>query len=96
MPRERYFEMDLMRRTAAGELAGLFGPVAVGIDSERRVHRIRARVTGHLDAFAGDRMPQLQAYADGVNAGLGSLHVRPGRTCCCARRRGAGTWSIRR
>ncbi|WP_372015100.1 penicillin acylase family protein [Pseudoxanthomonas sp. 10H] len=74
---ERFFEMDLMRRSSAGELAALFGPVAVEVDRERRVHRIRARVTAHLDAFAGDRMPQLQAYADGVNAGLGALRVRP-------------------
>src|SRR5688572_12440855 len=27
---ERYFEMDLLRRTASGELAALFGPVAIG------------------------------------------------------------------
>jgi len=74
---ERYFEMDLMRRSSAGELAELFGPIAVDLDKERRVHRIRARVADHLDAFAGSRMPQLQAYADGVNAGLGNLRARP-------------------
>ena len=39
--------------------------------------KLRARVDAHLDAFAGDRLPQLQAYADGVNAGLGALSVRP-------------------
>ncbi|MEL1263909.1 penicillin acylase family protein [Pseudoxanthomonas putridarboris] len=74
---ERYFEMDLMRRTSAGELAELFGPIAVNLDKERRVHRIRARVTEHLDTFAGGRLPQLQAYTDGVNAGLGDLRTRP-------------------
>ena len=74
---ERYFEMDLMRRSSAGELAELFGPIAVGLDKDRRVHRIRARVSANLDAFAGNRMPQLQAYADGVNAGLGNLRARP-------------------
>lgn len=74
---ERYFEMDLLRRTAAGELAELFGPAAVDTDRKHRVHRFRARVTQHLDAFAGDRMPLLQAYADGVNAGLEALSVRP-------------------
>ena len=41
---ERYFEMDLLRRTAAGELAELFGPVAIDTDKEHRVHRLRARV----------------------------------------------------
>ena len=74
---ERYFEMDLMRRTSAGELAELFGPIAVDLDKERRVHRMRARVMQDLDAFAGDKLPQLQAYTDGVNAGLANLKVRP-------------------
>ena len=74
---ERYFEMDLMRRSSAGELSELFGPIAVEMDKARRTHRIRARVTAALDGFAGDRMPQLQAYADGVNEGLGALRARP-------------------
>ena len=74
---ERYFEMDLMRRTSAGELAELFGPIAVDLDKQRRVHRMRARVMKDLDAFAGDKLPQLQAYTDGVNAGLENLRVRP-------------------
>jgi penicillin G amidase len=74
---ERYFEMDLMRRTSAGELAELFGPIAVDLDKKRRVHRIRARVTRQLNDFAGEKMPQLMAYADGVNAGLDDLRMRP-------------------
>ena len=74
---ERYFEMDLMRRTAAGELAGLFGPVALEADRRHRAHRIRARVEAGLDAFAGQRLPQLQAYAEGANAGLAALRTRP-------------------
>lgn len=74
---ERYFEMDLMRRSAAGELAELFGPAALDMDRQRRVHRMRARAMAHLDAFAGDRAPQLQAYVDGVNAGREALRARP-------------------
>lgn len=74
---ERYFEMDLMRRSSAGELSELFGPIALDLDKTRRVHRMRARVNANLDAFAGDRRPQLQAYTDGVNAGLEALAVRP-------------------
>lgn len=74
---ERFFEMDLMRRTSAGELAELFGPIAVKLDKEHRVHRMRARVMAHLDAFTGDKRPQLQAYTDGVNAGLAALRTRP-------------------
>ncbi|MEO6103041.1 MAG: penicillin acylase family protein, partial [Pseudoxanthomonas sp.] len=74
---ERYFEMDLMRRSSAGELAELFGPIALSLDKEHRVHRMRARVMANLDAFAGDKRAQLQAYTDGVNAGLDGLKVRP-------------------
>ena len=74
---ERYFEMDLMRRSSAGELSELFGPVALKMDKERRTHRMRARVMQDLAAFAGDKLPQLQAYTDGVNAGLADLKVRP-------------------
>ncbi|WP_058834334.1 penicillin acylase family protein [Luteimonas abyssi] len=74
---ERYFEMDLMRRVPAGELAALFGDRALDTDRRRRVHRMRARVESDLETIVGERMPQLQAYADGVNAGLGDLRVRP-------------------
>lgn len=74
---ERYFEMDLLRRTAAGELAGLFGPIAVDVDKEHRIHRFRARVDADLDGILDTHREAMQAYVDGVNAGLGELKVRP-------------------
>ncbi|MET1162811.1 MAG: penicillin acylase family protein, partial [Pseudoxanthomonas sp.] len=74
---ERFFEMDLMRRTSAGELSELFGSVALNLDKERRVHRMRARVQAGLEDFTGGKRAQLQAYTDGVNAGLEGLKVRP-------------------
>ncbi|MGX5732080.1 penicillin acylase family protein [Pseudoxanthomonas beigongshangi] len=74
---ERYFEMDLMRRNAAGELAELFGPAALARDRKHRVHRLRARLGQHLDDFIADRRIPLQAYTDGVNGGLGDLRARP-------------------
>ncbi|HTA64143.1 MAG TPA: penicillin acylase family protein, partial [Xanthomonadaceae bacterium] len=74
---ERFFEMDLARRSAAGELSELFGPIALELDKKHRAHRFRAHALGDLGAIAGDKLPQLQAYADGVNAGLAGLKVRP-------------------
>ena len=74
---ERYFEMDLLRRTAAGELAELFGPIAIDVDKEHRTHRFRARVETNLDAIVGTHRREMQAYVDGVNAGLRDLKVRP-------------------
>ncbi|MEG2803736.1 penicillin acylase family protein [Stenotrophomonas sp.] len=74
---ERYFEMDLMRRSAAGELAELFGAAALPVDQRMRVHRLRARTHAHLaQAVGADPLP-LQAYVAGVNQGLGDLQVRP-------------------
>lgn len=74
---ERFFEMDLMRRSAAGELAELFGPRALELDREHRKDRLRARVAANLDAALGDHHALAQAYTDGVNAGLRALHARP-------------------
>lgn len=74
---ERYFEMDLMRRSAAGELSELFGAIAVGRDKAARVHRLRSRVLENMDAFAGDNRPVLEAYSEGVNAGLHALRSKP-------------------
>ena len=74
---ERYFEMDLMRRAAAGELSGLFGSAAVPTDQRMRVHRLRARTDAHLAHALGERPQVVQAYVEGVNRGLGSLRVRP-------------------
>ncbi len=74
---ERWFEMDLLRRVPAGELAALFGARALDADRRNRVHRMRARVDATLPDVAGEALPQLQAYADGANAGLTALGARP-------------------
>jgi len=74
---ERYFEMDLLRRTSAGELAALVGPAARDADRRHRIHRMRARVREGLDAALGTQTPQVNAYVEGVNAGLAALRVRP-------------------
>ena len=74
---ERFFEMDLLRRSAAGELSELFGGVALQKDKSIRVHRLRWRVLQNLDAIAGGKMPVLTAYTEGVNAGLAQLRTRP-------------------
>ena len=74
---DRLFQMDLLRRDAAGELAALVGRAALRHDRSRRLHRLRAvaeRVVARADPA---RRALLQAYADGVNAGIASLRVRP-------------------
>jgi len=74
---ERFFQMDLQRRSAAGELAELFGAAALQMDRKARVHRFRARAreaSGRLPA--ADRA-FLEAYTAGVNAGLAALSAPP-------------------
>ena len=74
---ERFFEMDLLRRSSAGELSELFGEIAIERDREVRVHRLRARLAQDLDAALGDRRAVVEAYRDGVNAGLQALRRKP-------------------
>jgi penicillin amidase len=74
---ERFFEMDLMRRLAAGELSALVGPGALPLDREHRRDRLRARVAAHRASALAGHADAARAYADGVNAGLAALRVRP-------------------
>lgn len=74
---ERYFEMDLMRRSAAGELAALFGPRALDHDRGQRIHRMRARTDANLARILGRHQGVANAYAEGANAGLDALAGRP-------------------
>ena len=74
---ERFFEMDLTRRSAAGELSALFGPVAIERDKTRRAHRLRAMLAARLATMDAGEQALLQAYADGVNAGLAQLGAKP-------------------
>ena len=74
---ERFFEMDLLRRRAAGELAEIFGSVALPADRTARAHRMRARASEALKSIPAQDLDELNAYRDGVNAGLAALSVRP-------------------
>jgi penicillin amidase len=74
---ERFFEMDLARRSAAGELSELFGSVALEHDKKRRMHRMRAMLTARFAQMDEHDHALLLAYADGVNAGLSQLDAKP-------------------
>ena len=74
---ERFFQMDLLRRRAAGELAELFGAVALPADRLARAHRMRARLRAEFTALPAAQREEITAYRDGVNAGLAALVVRP-------------------
>jgi len=74
---ERYFEMDLMRRAAAGELSELVGAAALPLDKQRRPFRMRARTAQILATAEPGDIAALNAYRDGANAGLAALNSRP-------------------
>lgn len=74
---ERFFQMDLMRRRAAGELSEIIGPATISADEDVRVHQFRA-VAGRVVARLDPRERALMdAYVAGVNAGLQALRIRP-------------------
>jgi penicillin amidase len=74
---ERFFQMDLLRRSAAGELAELFGPRALPLDRAHRLHRFRARAVQRLASLDADERAILERYVAGVNDGLQALRARP-------------------
>jgi penicillin amidase len=74
---DRFFQMDLSRRAAAGELAELLGPALLDTDKRFRVHGFRQVARAVIDdAPAADRAI-LGAYVEGVNTGLNQLNARP-------------------
>ncbi|HEX4618537.1 MAG TPA: penicillin acylase family protein [Steroidobacteraceae bacterium] len=74
---DRYFQMDLSRRLAAGELSELFGKVALDADRKTRLFRLRSVARQVLAGASEPQRALLEAYARGVNAGLSSLRSRP-------------------
>jgi len=70
---ERFFQMDLLRRVAAGELAEIFGADAVKLDQGRRLHGFRRNAEKVVAAVPPEHRAILDAYTAGVNAGLAAL-----------------------
>lgn len=65
---DRLFQLDLLRRSAAGRLAELFGPSAVAQDIAQRRAGLTAAADRALGELPADQRAVLTAYTDGVNA----------------------------
>ena len=74
---ERFFQMDLLRRNSAGELASLFGPVALDYDKSIRKHRFRDRARAIVAQLPQEQFDLIKAYTRGVNQGLKYLYSSP-------------------
>jgi penicillin amidase len=67
---DRLFQMDLLRRHAAGELAEILGPSLLLHDRTQRILQIRAAADRAVSALSPDQLHYLQLYARGVNASI--------------------------
>jgi penicillin amidase len=74
---DRFFQMDLTRRQAAGELSELIGSALVETDKYFRFHRFRYRAREAMALLTPDDQEILDRYASGVNAGRDSLGSKP-------------------
>ena len=74
---DRFFQMDLARRRAAGELSALVGPAALTLDREIRIHRFRAEAQHAVSLLSPRDRGLLDAYTAGVNRGLAALGGPP-------------------
>jgi penicillin amidase len=74
---DRFFQMDLLRRHPAGELAALVGRPALPEDRRIRVHRFRHRAHDKVERMSASERALISAYTRGVEAGRGSLRRVP-------------------
>ncbi len=69
---ERLWQMDLLRRTARGQLAEIFGPSGLPVDKENRLLGLGSVADRAAETVDPDTRQQLEAYARGVNAFIDS------------------------
>ena len=74
---DRLFQMDLLRRRAAGRLSEILGDVTIETDKRQRVigfNRVASKIVAHLPM---NRKNSSAAYADGVNAFIKQMGTAP-------------------
>ncbi len=67
---DRLFQMDVLRRHAAGELAEVLGSSAVGLDRLQRTLQVRAAADRAVPHLPASQLHLLEVYAAGVNASM--------------------------
>ncbi|MCG9696118.1 penicillin acylase family protein [Shewanella sp. Isolate11] len=76
---DRFFQMDLLRRNAAGELSELselFGAGAIELDKRHRFHQLRKRAEAIFTKLPQAQQQLLEHYSAGVNAALAQQKLR--------------------
>ncbi len=74
---DRFFQMDLLRRNAAGELSELFGHGALSRDKKARFHQFRQRAQRAFALFPDNQRAAVESYTRGVNAALDAYTIAP-------------------
>src|SRR5512138_3516372 len=74
---DRFFQMDLMRRAAAGELAELLGKPVLELDEKYRIHDFRRIARAIVQESPAADRELLEAYTAGVNQALTNASARP-------------------
>ena len=67
---DRLFQMDVLRRHAAGELAEVLGSSVVGLDRLQRTLQVRAAADRAVTHLPAAQLHLLEVYAAGVNASM--------------------------
>ena len=68
--RDRFFQMDMARRTASGRLSELVGPRGLPVDRAMRTWRVAEAAASQASRLAAGERAAVEAYTDGVNAAL--------------------------
>ncbi|MGD0211738.1 MAG: penicillin acylase family protein [Terriglobales bacterium] len=74
---DRLWQMDIMRRAAAGELSEVIGSATVEMDREQRILGLRPAAEAAEKKISARERPYFDAYARGVNAFINSHRDRP-------------------
>lgn len=74
---ERFFQMDVTRRYASGRLSEIVGARGLPLDRKNRAVLLEKRAREIMTELPTAHRELLEAYAEGVNAGLEALDARP-------------------
>gem|GEM_PF-4099795 len=87
---DRFFQMDLLRRRGAGELAELFGKAALPLDQTTRVHGFRQLAEKVYAGIAPAERALLEITPPASTPASPPSARNPSSTSCSAPRRGRG------
>ena len=76
MAQDRLWQMDLLRRAAAGDLSEIVGPAALKIDEENRILGMRQAAERAAKESSPEIRTLLESYARGVNQYIAKQHGR--------------------